>query len=567
MVGRFLRLFLAMLVCQVVILGLGFFLVAAMFVSREGGAPVVHPHSTLWLQISGDVVEYNTLPTVPFLNDPAPSQTALIEALDHATQDKHIESALVDLDFAALGWGMAEELRAAIARFRAAGKPVFAFGPVLDEGSYYVAAACDSIYLPPQGKLALNGLAMEALYYKGLMDKVGVHANFHRIGAFKSAVEEYTRDKMSEPARRNAGWLLDDLWGEFRDTVARDRKLGPGAIDEIIALGTLQPEEAIDAKLIDDVRYRQDLEDSFRDENGDSRLVTVSEYAKATKSSARGGPAIAVVHTAGFILSGKNGYNPSVGTTLGDESVLRDLQDAIDDDDVKAIVLRIDSPGGEVMASDNIGNAVARAMEEKPVVVSMVDVAASGGYMMAYRASRIVALPNTITGSIGSFTGKFNLHGLYSKLGLTKEFVTRGSYPLIDSDYSDWSASEESLIVRQHWEDYGAWIDDIATSRKMESAAVDSVARGRVWTGRQALDRKLVDELGDLRHAVEIASTLADLPRDAKPRLVHYPKPMGLFDVIEDRSELLSAAAAHWARGALLPKGASFSVLDMHIAH
>jgi protease-4 len=273
------------------------------------------------------------------------------------------------------------------------------------------------------------------------------------------------------------------------------------------------------------------------------------------------------VHTAGFILSGKNGFNPSVGTTLGDESVLRDLQDAIDDDDVKAIVLRIDSPGGEVLASDTIGNAVERATEEKPVVVSMVDVAASGGYMMAYRASRIIALPNTITGSIGSFTGKFNLHGLYSKLGLTKEFVTRGSYPLIDSDYSDWSADEESLIVRQHWEDYDAWIDDIAATRKMESAAVDSVARGRVWTGRQALDRKLVDELGDLRHAVEVASTLADLPRDAKPRLVHYPKPMGLLDVIQERSDLLSAAAAHWARGALLPKGSRFSVLDMHIAH
>ena len=565
MLGRFLRLLLAMLICQVLILCMGLFLVGAAVVSREGGAPVVHEHSTLQLEISGDLVEYATLPDVPFLNDSAPSLTAMVEALDHAATDHRIESVLLDLDFAGLGWGSAEELRGAIGRFRAAGKPVFAFGPVLDEVSYYLAAACDSVYLPPQGKLSMNGLAMESMYYKGLMDKAGVRANMHRIGAYKSAVEPYVRDKMSDPARRNAEWLLDDLWTEFRDAVARDRKLGPGAMDEAAELGTLQPEEALDAKLIDDIRYRQDLEDSFRDDSGNSRLVDVSTYDKAIKAK-HGGPLIAVVHTAGFIQSGRNGFNPAVGTTMGDESVVSDLQDAVDDDDVKAIVLRIDSPGGEVLASDVIGNAVERAKEEKPIVVSMADVAASGGYMMAYRASRIVALPNTLTGSIGSFTGKLNLHGLYSKLGLTKDFVTRGSYPLLESDYHDWSASEETLVVRQHWEDYDRWIGDIAVNRGLEPAQVDSVARGRVWSGRQALDRKLVDELGDLHRAVQVAADLASLPTDAKVHTTHYPRPLTLFDLFEDRNQLFSAAAAHWTRGVKMPRAAAYSILDWRVS-
>lgn len=565
MLARFLRLLLAMIICQVLILGMGLFLLGAAVMSREGGVPAVHAHSTLALRISGDLVEYETLPDIPFLNESPPSLTAIVDAVDQAAGDDRIESVFVELDFPALGWAGAEELRGAIARFRAAGKPVFAFGAVLGEVAYYVAAACDSVYLPPQGKLALNGMAMESMYYKGLMDKAGVRANLHRIGAYKGAAEPYLRDKMSDPARRNAEWLLDDLWMEFRDAVARDRKLGPGSMDEVIELGTLQPEEALDAKLIDDIRYRQDLEDSFRDDNGDSRLVDVATYGKAGHAK-HDGPLIAVVHTAGFIRSGKNGFNPMVGTTMGDESVLEDLQAAVDNDDVKAIVLRIDSPGGEVLASDVIGNAVERAKEEKPVVVSMADVAASGGYMMAYRASRIVALPNTLTGSIGSFTGKFNLHGLYGKAGLTKDYVTRGAYPLLDSDYHDWSAREETLVVRQHWEDYDRWISDIAANRGLEPAEVDSVARGRVWSGRQALDRKLVDELGDLHRAVRVAAGLASFPADAKVHTTHYPRPVTLLDVFQERGDLFSSAVARWARGVTMPRAGAYAVLDWRVS-
>jgi protease-4 len=327
----------------------------------------------------------------------------------------------------------------------------------------------------------------------------------------------------------------------------------------------LQPQEALEAHLIDGVRQRQDLLARFADRDGTPRLVSVERYRKLPARSGRGGRAIAIVHTQGFILSGKNTYNPALGTVLGDASVIRDLEAAVRDDDVAAIVLRIDSPGGDAMASDAIGHAVERATKAKPVVVSMVDMAASGGYMMAYRASRIVALPTTLTGSIGSFTGKLNVHGLYDKLGLTKDFVTRGDYPLLWSDYHDWSAREESLVAREHWDDYNRWIADVAAHRNLAAAAVDSVGRGRVWSGKQALGIGLVDEVGDLERAVQVAQELAKLAPGDRPRRVHYPKETGLMDVLQERSGLLAALASRWVRSLQLPQHGAWSVVDLQI--
>jgi protease-4 len=567
MIGRFLRLLLALFLAQLLILFLFLMFVGSALVSRGGGGgvAVVNEHSTLSVEIAGELIEYPTLPSVPFLNEPPASLVDIVEGFDRAAQDSRFDSAFLELDSPSLGWATAEELRAAIARFRDAGKPVYAYGTALDEASYYVATACDSIYMPPHGKLALNGLAYEVMFFKGTFDKLGVRANMHRIGAYKSAVEPYTRKSLSEPARRNAEWLLSDLWDEFRGAIARDRKLGPGAIDEALEAAVLQPAEAHAAKLIDGVQYRQDLADSFESDDGETRLVAVEDYRRAAQRG-HGAPAVAVVHAAGFILSGKSAYNPLLGITMGDVSVLRDLEAAVEDDDIVAIVLRVDSPGGEIFASDAIGHAVERAKEVKPIVVSMVDVAASGGYMIAYRASRIVAAPNTITGSIGSITGKLNVHGLYDKLGLTKDFVARGALPFYDSDYRDWTAAEESLVVRQHWQDYRRWIEDIAVNRNLEPAAVDSLARGRVWSGRQAHELRLVDDLGDLRRAVQIATELAELDAETKPRLVHFPKPTGLLDLLQERRDLLTALAAQWARSVRLPSGSAWSVLDLRLA-
>jgi protease-4 len=566
MLGRFFRLLLALLVSQILLLVLFLLVLGAVLSGREGGTQSVHRHSALSLQLSGELVEYPTLPVLPFVNEVPLSQTHVLECIERAGRDDKVDVVLLELDFPLLGWGMAWELRQALARFQETGKQVWARADLYDEVGLYLASGCDSVFLPPHGKVMLNGLAFGAMYYKGLFDKIGVRANVHRIGAYKSAAEPYSRSGMSGPARENAGWLLDALWTEFKTAVEHDRELGPGEIEAAIARGTLQPEEAVERRLVDGVRQRQDLLARFRDDDGTPRVISVESYRRLPGAGPRRGHTLAVVHARGFILGGRNGFHPAVGTILGEASVVRDLESASRDDEVEAIVLRLDSPGGDILASDAIGHAVGRARARKPIVVSMVDVAASGGYMIAYRANRIVALPTTITGSIGSITGKLALRGLYDKLGLTKDFVTRGSYPFLYSDYHEWSAPEESLVVRQHWQDYRRWIEDIADRRAMTPAEVDSLGRGRVWSGGQARERALVDELGDLHHAVEVARGLAGVRAGESVRLVHYPKETGLLDVLEERSAYFAGFAESWARAARLPRGTAWAVLDLGLA-
>jgi protease-4 len=253
MLGRFLRLFLAIFLSQLLLFFLFLFLVGAFIGTRGAGPIVVQDNSVLWIHLSGPLIEYPTLPTLPFVNEVPVSQTAILEQLERAANDSHIESVFLDLDFSELGWGMANELRQAIQRFRQSHKPVYVWAPVLDEVGLYLASACDSVFVPPHGKVALNGLAFGAMFYKGLLDKVGVKADIHRIGAYKSAAEPYIRSSLSEPARRNADWLLEAIWNEFRSTVSTDRKLAPGELETALREGMLQPDAAVTAHVIDGV--------------------------------------------------------------------------------------------------------------------------------------------------------------------------------------------------------------------------------------------------------------------------------------------------------------------------
>ena len=563
MLGRFFRLLLALLVSQILLFLLFLVALGAFLMSRDDGPTVVHRHSALGVHLSGELIEYPTLPVLPFVNEVPLSQTHILECIDRARRDEHIDVVLLELDAPILGWGMATELRQALGRFRDSGKQAWVYADYLDEVGLYLASACDSIFVPPHGKVMLGGLALGALYYKGLFDKVGVRANIHRIGAYKSAAEPYTRSGMSEEARDNAEWLLDAIWQEFQTAVVADRDIEAADFEAAVARGTLQPGEALEARLVDGVRQRHDVRQPFRGSDGADHIVDIASYRKLPEGGLHRAPKIAVVHARGFILGGRNAFNPLVGTILGESSVVRDLESAADDDGIEAIVLRVDSPGGDILASDAIGHAVERARASKPVVVSMVDVAASGGYMISYRANRIVALPTTITGSIGSLTGKLAMRGLYDKLGLRKDFVTRGAYPFLFSDYHEWSAREESLIVRQHWQDYDLWIADIAAHRDMSAAEVDSLGRGRVWSGEQAREQALVDEIGDLQRAVEVAAELAGLGPGEAVRRVHYPKEAGLLDVLEERSAYFAGLAEGWARAARLPQSTAWAVLDL----
>jgi protease-4 len=563
---RFVRLVFALLLAQVLLLVLGIGLVSVTMTAYEG-APSIESGSVLWVQLQGEIVEYPTLPTVPFLRHRPLSQTAILEALDEASRDDRITAVLLDIDDPWIGWGKAAELHEAILRFRESKKQVVAYADDLDELGYYVASACDSIYLPPTGKLYLNGMGVGPMYYRGALDKLGIRPNISRIGAYKDAPEPELRTSMSRESREQFEWILDGLWTEFLETVSSSRNLGRADLEEALEEGILQPDDAADRGFIDGVSYLENLVTRYVDDINDTRLVPVLDYHQARAPRRRhGSQTIAMVHARGLILRGRNEYNPGVGTILGSSSVVRDLETAAADDNIAAIVLRVDSPGGEITASDIISNAVERARETKPVVVSMVDVAASGGYMISFHANKVVALPTTLTGSIGMFSGKLNLHGLYNKLGLTRDFVTRGSFPFLESDYHDWSAAEESLITRQQWEDYDRWIKGIAANRKLAPGMVDQLGRGRVWTGQQAHENGLVDELGGESTAIQVAQELAGIPESVRPRIVHYPEEKNFLELLleEDGDLVWAGAVEHWARSLRLPRISTWSVLDLH---
>jgi len=562
---RFLRLVFALFFSQLLLFVLALFVLGGLF--GGGSAPGISSGSMLHLGLAGEIIEYPTLPPVPFVRERPLSQHALLESLEAAATDERIGSVLVELQDPGLGWGKAMELHQALLRFRESGKPVVAFAPSLGEIDLLIATACDSIYMPATGRLYLNGIAVGPMYFKGTLDKLAIRPNTSRIGAYKDAVEPSLRNDMSEASREQYEWLLDDLWGEFLETVTSRRNLGRADLEDALSRGVLQPEEAVELGLVDGVLYRDEIVRRYVDDPGKDPLVPVMEYHRDARSHLGGsGRAIAVVHTRGLILRGGHDYAPGFGAILGAAEAVRDLEDAADDDGIAAVVLRIDSPGGEIVASDIIRDGVERVRQRKPIIVSMVDVAASGGYMMAFPASRILALPTTITGSIGSFTEKFNLRGLYNKFGATRDFVTRGSYPFLFSDYHDWSAAEESLIARQQWADYDRWIGAIASKRSLTPEMVDSIGRGRVWTGQQAVEHGLVDELGGLDRAVQVAKELSSLAANAKPPLVHYPEERSFFDLLLEQSDALWAGVMErWSRAPRLPRGVAWSVLDLDL--
>jgi len=560
---RFLRLVLALFFSQMLLFLVGLFALGSLL---RPTAPALESGTMLRVHLSGEIIEYPTLPSIPFLHREPLSQNDILECLQAAADDDRIGSVLVEIDEPDIGWGKATELHQAILRFRESGKPVVAHGPVLGEVGLLVGSACDSIYMPPTGRVFLNGLGVGPMYFKGTLDKLAIRPNVSRIGAYKDAVEPEIRRNMSAEAREQYEWLLDDLWSEFLETLESRRNLGRADLEEAVDRGILTPDEGMELGLLDGVRHREDVVRQYVRRSLDTPLLDVEDYRHEARHrlAVHGSKAIAVVHARGLILRGANDYAPTFGAILGASEVVRDLEDVADDKTIEAVVLRVDSPGGEIVASDMISHAVEHVRQRKPIVVSMVDVAASGGYMMSFHANRIVAQPTTITGSIGMLIEKFNMRGFYDKLGLSRDFVTRGSFPFLFSDYHDWSAQEESLIARQQWGDYERWIQDIAKSRKLEASKVDDLGRGRVWTGQQALEHGLLDELGGQERAVELARELAEIPAGTKTRLVHYPEERSFLDLLLQESDALWASARQRLDvSPRLPRGTRWSILEL----
>ena len=518
-------------------------------VAVQSFEPDIEADSVLTIRLSGRIPEHIDGFSIQMLRTgPPPTVLELRNVFEKVAEDDRIRALTLHLGGLGAGWAKAQEIRWGIEKFKQAGKPVFAFLTTGSTIDYLVASAADEVYMSPEGMLDVKGLRIEASFYTETLAKLGIEAELHRVGKYKSAVEPYVRTSMSAEYREVWNSILDDVYSRFLTTVGVARGKSEEEMRQIVETGPFLPRRALDAGLIDGLKYRDELEDHIKEtlKLEELRKVKYSEYRNTLPDSIGFGAEnqVAVVYAVGEILSGAGQTDPFTGLTiLGSDSFSATLRKLREDDDIKAVILRINSPGGDAVASDQIWREVNLLREEKPLVVSFSDVAASGGYYIAMAGAPVLAYPGTYTGSIGVFYGKINLRGLYEKIGLKKEVIKRGRFADIYSDYRSLNDDERAKLRGDIEIFYKGFVDKVAESREREWEEIDEVAQGRVWMGSQAEQQGLVDELGGFDRAIELAREAAGIEADEEIQLVPYPAPKNPFEALFDADTWVSEPA------------------------
>jgi protease-4 len=516
-----------------------------------GKQPAIEDRSWLIVEMYGDLLEYDPPGGImsQLVDSDVETLQRILDNLEKAAVDDRIEGVIFKVAAGnSVGTAMLQEIRGAIRRVQDTDKKVLVWAESFDRQDYLLLAACDEVLVPPTAYIGFTGFSSETLHVKRAFDKLGIKPNIHKIKDYKSAAETVIREDMSEPAREMRGWIMDEMWETLLETLAADRGFDEEKIVQLMQHAYFTADEALDSGLIDRIAYWDELETELKDADEDAlRSVSQGRYAEVLRSKLDldGDKKIAVIHAQGTIIGRRNDVNPLLGLTMGHESIIAEFRRARLDEDVAAIVFRVDSRGGDALGSDLMGHEVEITVGVKPVVVSMVDVAASGGYHISYRASKIVADPMTITGSIGSISGKINMKDFYDKLGITFDHVERGPMATIESDLRDFTPEERARFEENHWNGFNDWLRDVAEHRDMSFEDAEKLAHGRVWTGRQAVANGLVDEIGDLKHAIELAGQLAGIPADEQVTVEHFPKQKGLLESLMS-GDSAAATAAHW---------------------
>lgn len=516
-----------------------------------GKQPAIEDRSWLIVEMYGDLLEYDPPGGImsQLVDSDVETLQRILDNLEKAAVDDRIEGVIFKVAAGnSVGTAMLQEIRGAIRRVQDTDKKVLVWAESFDRQDYLLLAACDEVLVPPTAYIGFTGFSSETLHVKRAFDKLGIKPNIHKIKDYKSAAETVIREDMSEPAREMRGWIMDEMWETLLETLAADRGFDEEKIVQLMQHAYFTADEALDSGLIDRIAYWDELETELKGADEDAlRSVSQGRYADVLRSKLDldGDKKIAVIHAQGTIIGRRNDVNPLLGLTMGHESIIAEFRRARLDEDVAAIVFRVDSRGGDALGSDLMGHEVEITVGVKPVVVSMVDVAASGGYHISYRASKIVADPMTITGSIGSISGKINMKDFYDKLGITFDHVERGPMATIESDLQDFTPEERARFEENHWNGFNDWLRDVAEHRDMSFEDAEKLAHGRVWTGRQAVANGLVDEIGDLKHAIELAGQLAGIPADEQVTVEHFPKQKGLLESLMS-GDSAGATAAHW---------------------
>jgi protease IV len=495
--------------------------------------------SQLVINAAGDIEEQRASDLLSALNGGnTPDLQDYLDAIDSARNDSRITGIVVRIAPLETGWGKVEEIRTHLMDFRRSGKPSICYLGYDGVGNleYFLATACQQIWLVPTAPVDIRGMMAEAMFFRGSLDKLKIVPEYYHIAEFKTATNELTEKKFTPAHKEEVQSLLWSVYNQYINDAAAARKMEPKQFEAIVEKGPLLSAEAVEDHIVDRLGYWDQVQDYFRQHTRSWNPISVNRYKTFLKDDGGfGTDTIAVVHATGLIVSGSSQSTPGGGFVMGGDSVASDLRSARTDPNIRAIVLRIDSGGGSVVASEVIRREVQLAKGQKPVVASMSDVAASGGYWIAAPASRIVADPDTETGSIGVLMGKLNIAGLYNLLGINTDFVATSDNATIYSEAQNFSPAQQEAIQRSLQETYKEFTEGVAEGRHMSVAAVDKIAKGRVWTGAQAKQLGLVDDLGGIDRAIEVAKQLAGIPASEPVQIETFPQEKNFWQMLLER--------------------------------
>lgn len=522
----------------VVVLG---FLVMLIAYFAQRNVATVAQNTIVELNLETSLVEQAPSDALSqFQNRGATTLLDIVFALEKASLDPKVKGLIVRVGSSPLMPAHAQEVRDAILAFRKSKKFAIAYAEDFDGEnsgltSYYLASACDEIWLQPNSDFGVAGMRFEVPFVRGAFDKLGIAPRFEGRKEFKNAINTYL-EKEFTPAHREAEQrLLDSSFSVMARGVAEGRKLTTEAARQALSEGPYPGEQAVALHLIDGQAYRDEVYEKAKRRAGkDAKLLWLGAYDARTDDLHTGGKRIALIYGSGDIVSGRSGFDPMNGTeSMGSDTVSSAFRKAVEDKDVKAIIFRVDSPGGSVVASETIWREVMRARQaKKPVIVSMSSLAASGGYYVAMGADRIIAQPGTITGSIGVFTGKMYTRALWEKLGVSFDAVQTGPNAGMYDGYSDFTPEQWAVVRGSLDRIYANFTRKVAEGRKLPLARVEDIARGRVWSGEDALARGLVDELGGFPAAIRAAKKLANIPEKDDIELRVYPPAKGRVEAL-----------------------------------
>ena len=499
------------------------------------------PYGVLKLEVSGDIPEEESEQRFfGLLRRSTEDYASLVALLRAARDDSALRGVFVRCEHVNASWARLQGLRRGFERLRQAGKRVWVHLNAAGIHEYYLATAADHVSLTPAATLDIAGLSSEAIFLLGALEKAGVQADVVQMGRYKAIGETFTRRDMSAAHREMIESLVDDLYSQVLEGVGAGRSMAPEAVREVFDRGPFLAEEALAARLVDEIGYEDEVEAKLVEACHGASVIERRDYVhrrgRAVQQQvlrARHG-SVAVLHVTGTIKGGDSVPGPEGVSATGAAAVAAALKEVRERDDVRALVVRVASPGGSGAASDLIWRELMRMRDKKPVVISCGDVAASGGYYVALAGDSIVAEGGTITGSIGVVAGKASLRGLYERLGVNKEFVRRGKHAGLYSDYAPLDADERARLEAEAQSFYRSFVEKVAAARRLSVGAASDSAEGRVWTGRQAWTRGLIDRLGDFGDALDLAKERLGIPVDEPVSVETFPRPRRLFKLSLD---------------------------------